>query len=275
MATFSAGAPRPGAPAHRRREVGKKAATLPFAACLSANRRKNRGEVIQRELARPHRKVEGPMGERSDITIREQNLTLYPEKAAFWKERKTLLVADPHWGKSEVFQRHGIPVPSTILQEDLARLSGCLEKTQAERLVLLGDFIHAKEALVDSVVDSITKWRQSFFGEVIVIQGNHERGLKTLPSEWRFEYFQRELSDGPFAFRHEPGVVDQKFTWVGHVHPMIQLRGHGDKVRLPCFVINEEMGILPSFGTFTRGQNISVQPHTRVFVVGEEKIFEV
>jgi len=41
-----------------------------------------------------------------------QNLILLPNRALMWREKRLLVVADPHFGKAQVFRDQGIPVPA-------------------------------------------------------------------------------------------------------------------------------------------------------------------
>ena len=52
----------------------------------------------------------------------QQEFILCPEKAVFWPDRKTLFIADTHFGKAASFWKMGIPVPGNNTQEDCDRL---------------------------------------------------------------------------------------------------------------------------------------------------------
>ena len=80
-------------------------------------------------------------------------LTLLPERAVWWGAEKTLLIADPHFGKAAAFRFAGIPVPETSHEDDLERLSHLLMRTDAQRLVILGDFLHAKTGRNDGMFE--------------------------------------------------------------------------------------------------------------------------
>lgn len=79
------------------------------------------------------------------IEIAGEELELLPERAIHWPARRTLFVADTHWGKAATLRAYSIPVPMGGTDDDLERLSRALEKTDARRLIVLGDALHARE----------------------------------------------------------------------------------------------------------------------------------
>lgn len=186
-----------------------------------------------------------------------------------------MILADLHWGKSEVFQKQGIPVPSNVLDSDLALLSDLVELAGAERIIVLGDLLHSPKVLTDELIDSIAAWRRRCPLPMISIRGNHDPKTGPLPESWGIEWAEGQFTDGPFCFRHEPEAVENFFTWCGHIHPVIHLGHARDRMRLPCFWIGKELGVLPSFGFFTGGFPIDPAPSDSIYVVAEQEIFSM
>lgn len=87
-------------------------------------------------------------------------VNLLPERAAHAPGLATLLVADLHLGKAAVFRARGIPVPQGTTSETLHRLSAVLERTGVQRLVVLGDFLHARESHAAPTLDALARWRR-------------------------------------------------------------------------------------------------------------------
>ena len=81
-------------------------------------------------------------------------LTLLPERAVFCPSEQALLVSDVHLGKAETFQHYGIPVPGAVNGATLHRLAQVCDRTQARRLIILGDLFHAQAGMVDEVIDA-------------------------------------------------------------------------------------------------------------------------
>lgn len=62
----------------------------------------------------------------------------------------------------------------------------------------------------------------------------------------------------------------------GHVHPAYTLHGRGrQRLRLPCFVLGDEVRLLPAFGSFTGTMTFRAEPDQRIVVVGDGGIWPV
>lgn len=203
-------------------------------------------------------------------------MELLPERALHWPDASVLAVADLHWGKTESFQQHGIPLPLGVLDDDLARLSSALTTTRARRLLLVGDLVHSRQGLTDDVIRRVTTWREAHPDlDVVLIRGNHDRHVRTLPPTWRMEDREDAWDEGPFRFAHHPEPATGRFVWAGHLHPMVRLGGGGDRLRLPCFHLRPGVGVLPAFSAFTGGLNVRRGRDDRVYAVAGTAVVEV
>jgi uncharacterized protein len=201
---------------------------------------------------------------------------LLPERALHWPEAGVLAVADLHWGKTESFQQHGIPLPLGVLDDDLARLSAALHGTRARRLLLVGDLVHSRQGLTADVIRNVTAWRETHPDlEVVLIRGNHDRHVRALPPAWRMEDRAEVLDEGPFRFAHHPDPAPGRYVWAGHLHPMVRLGGGADRLRLPCFHLMPGVGVLPAFSAFTGGLDVRRRKSDRVFAVADRAVVEV
>ena len=88
-----------------------------------------------------------------------ERVVLHPERALHWPAGGTLFVADVHLGKAASFRAGGVPLPRGGTQADLARLGSLLARTKAARLVILGDFLHARAGRVAALEVSFKAWR--------------------------------------------------------------------------------------------------------------------
>lgn len=201
-----------------------------------------------------------------------ETFTFLPEKAVHWPKRRTLMVADLHWGKAEIFQKAGIPVSSAILQDDLQKLQRLIESLQIERLILLGDLMHGRQGMTEALAETIRDWRQSVSTDILLIRGNHDRHL-ILPETWNMTVVHESYQDGPFLFSHHPQSRPSAFTWCGHLHPVVIVGSRNDRLRLPCFWLQAQCGVLPSFGSFTGGAAIRPGRSDRVLAIAEESVF--
>lgn len=202
-------------------------------------------------------------------------MELRPERALHWPERSVLAVADLHWGKSEAFQHFGIPLPSGVLEDDLARLSQVLRATGARRLLLVGDLIHSREGVTRDVVQRVAAWREGHDVELVLIRGNHDRHLPTLPATWRIAEVESHLDEGPFRFAHHPEPVRGRYVCAGHLHPTVRLDSGADRLRLPCFHLGPEVAVLPAFSAFTGGQDMRVRTGERIFALAGDSVVEL
>lgn len=209
-----------------------------------------------------------------EAAIGGQRVRLMPSRTAFWMERRTLLVADLHLGKSETFGAAGIPMPAGMLERQLEVLRGAIEQAGATRVVIVGDLLHAPAGLTPGLVEAVAGWRSGIGAEVVVVPGNHDRKLTELAGRWDLTVTDWEWSDGPFTFRHEPpsDPPPGQYTWCGHLHPAVRLRAGGDSLKLPCFHVGVRRAVLPAFSPFTAGGPLPRGPGDRLFAIAHDRV---
>ncbi len=210
-----------------------------------------------------------------EFNFKNQTLLLLPQKAIFWKDRKTLIIADVHLGKTAHFRKAGIAVPTQLAAQDLATLSALIDEHQPETLIFLGDLFHSDK---NSDWHEFAVWRKKYAKRsMVLIKGNHdiirEEDFLNLNIS-----VQEEMLIHPFRLAHHPlkaeEIENQKaYTLCGHIHPGVHLRGKGrDAVTLSCFSFGSFQAILPSFGKFTGRVAICHQETDRVFGILNDKI---
>ena len=69
------------------------------------------------------------------ISLREQQLTLLPQRAIWWEEKRFLLLADLHLGKAGHFRKNGSPIPAAVHWKDLVVLGTLIETYHPEKVV--------------------------------------------------------------------------------------------------------------------------------------------
>lgn len=205
-----------------------------------------------------------------------EDLCLLAEKAVLWARRRTLLIADPHFGKAAAFRHAGIPVPGGTTRTDLARLERLIAQTETRRLVVLGDFLHARAGRSPEVTAALAEWRRRCPRvEILLVRGNHDLHAGDPPPEWRISVAEEPVVDPPFLLCHEPAGRSGGLVMGGHVHPAVVLEGPGGEwLRAPCFCFGRGRAILPAFGSFTGCKAIRPGAGERVFVVGEGQVIE-
>ncbi len=211
------------------------------------------------------------------ITIQEQQLVLLPQRALYWRQRSTLLIADPHFGKAAVFRADGIPVPPGTTADDLARLDRLLKIARPQRLVILGDLLHGRVADARQMLEAVARWRSLWSNlEMMLVAGNHDRRAGKLPTAFRLDRVVAEWCEEPFVFTHRPQPSSSGYVLAGHLHPAVQLTGKGgQKETLPCFCLGADSALLPAFGSFTGSHVIRPGPHDRIFVIAGDQVVPV
>ncbi|MCI0363266.1 MAG: ligase-associated DNA damage response endonuclease PdeM [Phycisphaerales bacterium] len=212
-----------------------------------------------------------------------QRLTLYSGRAVHWRRAKTLIVADPHFGKAAAFRNHGIPVPAGTTQADVNRLSALLAVSGAKRLIVLGDFLHHRTGRAPGTMATLQAWREEHPSlEIILIRGNHDDHAGDPPPEWNFHCVDEPFIDAPFAFCHDPlsaqhsALSTSGFSFTGHIHPCAILHdSDGSSVRAPCFYFSQHHATLPAFGTFTGAHPIRPRNGDRIFAVSPDSVTEI
>jgi DNA ligase-associated metallophosphoesterase len=206
------------------------------------------------------------------VNIQHQRFWLLPEKAIYWQKRKTLLVADPHIGKSGHFRKHGIAVPKEVNLSTLQSLAKIIEQTSAQHLVILGDLFHSD---LNSEWQQFIKWRKQFNKlEVTLVIGNHDILKKEKYHSGIINLFKK-MTMGPFLLVHDLANNSDNDHYIlsGHIHPAVKLKGKGRQaLKLPCFYFNQYYGILPAFGEFTGSHIIEPDVKDRIFLITDSQI---
>jgi uncharacterized protein len=211
------------------------------------------------------------------IELRGESLRLLAERAVYRERTGTLLVADPHFGKSATFRAAGLAVPGGTTTSTLARLDAALAHTDARRIVFLGDFFHARAGLVPATMEVLAGWRSRHpVLELVLVRGNHDRHAGDPPPELGITSLDPPLFEAPFTLCHQPRQVAGGYVLAGHLHPAVVLRGAGrQRERLPCFWFGPAVGVLPAFGAFTGMAEVEPAPGDRVFVAAGSEVVEV
>jgi uncharacterized protein len=214
--------------------------------------------------------VPGPRRERAvighgvEVHWQGTPLRLLPGGAVLWPAERTLFVADLHLGKARVFQARGVPVPEGDDARDLARLGATCRRWEAARVVVLGDLVHGAGSWDPGLEEVI---EGNLPPERILVRGNHDRVGGDPPEALGFRVVAEGAALGPFALRHVPRIGSGGPPHLaGHLHPVLSLRGPGDRLRIPCFVLGPDYLVLPAWGTFTGGHPWTPRPGERIYL---------
>lgn len=171
-------------------------------------------------------------------------------KAVYHPETSTLIIADLHLGKAAHFRKHGIGIPESVAIQDLKNLKLLLAYFPAKRLIIAGDFFHAK---ANSELKLFLDWQTEIREvEMILVKGNHDRLDKTVYERLNFNILKKwQLTQG-IEIVHQAEQDSFNTQISGHIHPGIIMQGKGrQRMRIPAFIYNQNQIILPAFSLFT------------------------
>lgn len=210
------------------------------------------------------------------VEVGNATLRLFPERAAYWESARTLLVADPHFGKAATFRSYGIPVPHGTTADGLQRLDAIVARVDVRRVLFLGDFLHAQRGRAAETLGAVAEWRARHGDvEMTIVRGNHDREAGDAPTALGIGSVNGPLVESPFVFRHEPAASEAGYVIAGHLHPGAVLVGAGrQRVRLPCFWLGARSAVLPAFGDFTGLWPVTPAAGDRLFVVAGDEVLE-
>ena len=209
-----------------------------------------------------------------DVDVAGHRLVLLPQKALWWPETRSLLVADVHIGKAATFRALGVPVPRGTTGETRAGLSALAERWAARRIVFLGDFLHSAHAHAPATLAALARWRARHAAlDLTLVRGNHDNRAGDPPAALGFEVVDEPLAEGGLALCHHPQPRAGRYVLAGHLHPCVSIGGRGgDRLRLACFHFGAQVGVLPAFGSFTGMHPIERRAGDRVYVVGDDLV---
>ncbi len=212
-----------------------------------------------------------------EYTIDNESFVLSPQRAIYWQQQKTLIVADVHMGKTGHFRKAGIPVPAKVYKEDLHRLFSLILFFKADKLLVVGDLSHSTSNLE---LELFHRWRKDTSAlNIELVKGNHD----ILKASW---YEQTNITiTGPkhqvgnFLFVHDVADVKEpvsEYIFAGHIHPGVRMRGMGrQSLTFPCFYFGENFSLLPAFGGFTGVSVIDPVESDNVFAIIENNIMQL
>lgn len=202
-------------------------------------------------------------------------INLLPQKAAYFPERKILLISDVHVGKVMHFRKNGIGIPAQALKDNFDRMRILFDSLELDQVVFLGDLFHS---------DLNNEWHmlQDLLSdypmiEFVLVQGNHDILDESIYASSALSV-QTELELGDLILSHEPmeTIPNNKYNIYGHIHPAVRLSSSTkSSLRLACFLKSEHYMIMPAFGTFTGMAVVKPLATDQVFVIADDTVIEV
>lgn len=211
------------------------------------------------------------------LTAGGEPLVLLPQRAALLPDSRTLLVADVHLGKAVSFRRLGVPVPRGTTTETLDRLAALVAAHRVRQVVVLGDFLHGAASHAPATLAALARFRSAHADVAMtVVRGNHDDRAGDPPASLDIEVVDEPHPLGGLALCHHPQRVAGRFALAGHLHPCIGVGGRAfDRLRLPCFHVDDGLAILPAFGAFTGMHPVRRRAGDRVFAIADDQVMEL
>ena len=202
------------------------------------------------------------------VDVGGSRVQLLAQRAAFLPARGMLLVADAHVGKATSFRRWGVPVPEATTADTLDRLGALVTLTKATQVVFLGDLLHSARGRAPALLAAFKSWRDRHAALALtLVRGNHDDRAGDPPTDWGVACVEEPLHVDGLALAHHPRAVAGAYVLAGHLHPCAMVGGRAhDRLRLPCFHLGPEVGVLPAFGAFTGMHPVRATPGDRIFV---------
>ncbi|MFB6352098.1 MAG: ligase-associated DNA damage response endonuclease PdeM [Bradymonadaceae bacterium] len=211
---------------------------------------------------------------RLTVEIPGEQLVVCGERGIWWPAASVLLVADVHVGRIAAGRARGAAVPGDSLGATLEQLGRLIDRTDPDRVVVLGDFVQDRAGLNPRVVERVGAAISTWSAPLELVPGNHDRRVGPLPEEWPVTILEPVTRLGPFVLRHEPEPTDGGYVLAGHYHPTVRLEAGRDQLRLPCFAFGDRVGISPAFHAVTNGVEMAIDEY-RLVAVADGKVVDL
>ncbi|MCS3528988.1 ligase-associated DNA damage response endonuclease PdeM [Chryseobacterium sp. JUb7] len=208
-----------------------------------------------------------------NIPIQNEIFTITNQRAAFWEKEKALILSDLHIGKTAHFRKNGIALANEIMKNDLNRLSILITYFNPEKLIVVGDLLHAGD---NSDVDEFCNWRNRYPDlQFYLIEGNHDKISQAVEAKLCLSSKSKHIEINEFYFIHDFDKKIENFQITGHIHPGITLHSAIKNIRLPCYVLTSNQLLLPAFSEFTGLDTKNIPKGGQFFVFTDTEIYEI
>lgn len=203
-----------------------------------------------------------------------ESLFLLPEKAIYWKEKRTLIFSDIHLGKATHFRKSGIQIPESVHITDYLRIKSLLSRFRPEQVLIVGDLFHSD---LNLEWNRFSNWIREFDQlKFLLVKGNHDILPDKLYSLANLEVYESNFLLKPFSFSHQSMNHENTYTLSGHIHPAVRIHGKAKQsMTLPCYYFTDSQGILPAFGNFTGMARIKPKENDDIFVILEDSVIKI
>ena len=211
------------------------------------------------------------------IHLAGERLMLDPAGALVWPAARLLAVADLHLEKGSAFAAKGMLLPPWDSRATLDRLVPLLRRWTPRIVLALGDSFHDRTGAARLPAAEAARLHAIAAAHRLVwITGNHD----PVPPEGLGGESAAFFAAGPLLFRHEATQGGAAGEICGHLHPKAAIASRGGTLRRPCFVTDARRVLLPAFGAYAGGLEVTdpaiagLFPRGgRVFLLGQDRLF--
>jgi len=190
-----------------------------------------------------------------------------------------LIASDLHLEKGSAFARRGVLLPPYDTSATLGRLTALCDLFRPRTVLALGDSFHDGEGSERLHADDRRSLLEVMRGRTwIWLLGNHD---PVPPAELGGESVETLTLNG-LTFRHEPLETAEPGEISGHLHPAASVRRRGRRVRRRCFVCDGARLVMPAFGAYAGGLDVSDAAFAALFadgftawLLGRERVYPV
>ena len=185
-------------------------------------------------------------------------------------EHRIFIISDIHIGYEEALNRQGILVPRNTYDDLLIRLERVIElirkKDIIDKILINGDIVHEfgkvakkEKALTNRFISFL-----SDYGEVVLIEGNHDKALKYFIDKDILIVDKIVLDD--ILIMHGDKIPSKellkgiKTIIIGHEHPSVALTSGARVEKYKCFLKGKferrDLIVMPSCNLFIEGTDV-------------------
>jgi DNA ligase-associated metallophosphoesterase len=198
--------------------------------------------------------------------------------ALYVPDYRALLVADLHFEKGSSFLSRGLHIPPYDTRSTLTLLEAAVSRFNPCCLIALGDSFHDCNAAERIDAEDLRRIRNlSSRLDVCWLTGNHD---PELPPGLGGR-IAAQICLGPLTLRHLPkSRLDSEIEIAGHLHPVASISRRGRRLTSRSFVADARRLIMPAFGAYTGGLNVSAPEIASLFpesftawMIGRNRIY--
>ncbi len=177
-----------------------------------------------------------------------------PTGALYAIDHRALIVSDLHLEKGSSFARSGQLLPPYDSAATIARLARAVERYRPRMVIALGDSFHdAGGPFRLDAADRAALLALQRSRDWIWVAGNHDPA----PPAGCGGEAAAEIALGSLALRHEPRPGAGLAEIAGHLHPVARIAARGQSLRRRCFATDGARVVLPAFGAYAGGLNVT------------------